>query len=74
MPYQKDRGLFGAPIVFSISRNEFLGLVAIRCLIWNFEGSKIGSGGGLVSSSQFEKEWGELKLKRDSVYQALGIV
>jgi menaquinone-specific isochorismate synthase len=73
LPYQKTRGLFGAPIVYSLSHNEFLGLVAIRNLIWGAEGSKIGSGGGLIDSSVFEKEWAELKLKRDSVFYSLGI-
>lgn len=73
LPYQKDRGLFGAPLMFSLSENEALCLVAIRNLQWSEKGSRIGSGGGLVSASDLQSEWKELALKRESVMKALGI-
>jgi menaquinone-specific isochorismate synthase len=73
LPYQKDRGLFGAPILFSLSDSETLCLVAIRSLQWSQEGARIGSGGGLVSASDLQSEWKELALKRESVMKALGL-
>jgi menaquinone-specific isochorismate synthase len=73
LPYQKDRGLFGAPLLFSLSENETICLVAIRNLQWSAAGSRIGSGGGLVSASDLQSEWKELALKRESVMKALGL-
>jgi menaquinone-specific isochorismate synthase len=73
LPYQEQRGLFGAPIVFSISRSESIALVAIRCLQWSENGSQIGSGCGLVAASDLQKEWQELALKRESVFKVLGL-
>lgn len=71
--YQEERGLFGAPIVFSISRTENLALVAIRSLIWDKNGSRVGSGCGLVEASQLQREWLELIVKRESVFKTLGL-
>ncbi len=73
LPYQDQRGLFGAPIVFSLSRSECMALVSIRCLQWNENGSQIGSGCGLVEGSDLQKEWSELALKRESVMKVLGL-
>lgn len=73
LPYQKERGLFGAPLLFSLSSEKALCLVAIRNLQWSEKGSRIGSGGGLVSASDLQSEWKELALKRESVMKALGI-
>lgn len=73
LPYQKDRGLFGAPILFSLSESETICLVAIRNLQWSAVGSRIGSGGGLVSASDLQSEWKELALKRESVMKVLGL-
>jgi menaquinone-specific isochorismate synthase len=73
LPYQDQRGLFGAPIVFSLSRSESIALVAIRCLQWSENGSQIGTGCGLVESSDLQKEWQELALKRESVMKVLGL-
>jgi menaquinone-specific isochorismate synthase len=73
LPYQDQRGFFGAPIVFSLSRSESIALVAIRCLQWSENGSQIGTGCGLVESSDLQKEWQELALKRESVMKVLGL-
>jgi len=73
LPEQADRDLFGAPVVFAISRTEYLGLVAIRCLQWSSEGSKIGAGCGLVEASQLQQEWRELQVKLESVMKTLGL-
>jgi menaquinone-specific isochorismate synthase len=73
LPYQNQRGVFGAPFVFSLSHSETIALVAIRCLQWDENGSQIGSGCGIVEASNLQKEWKELALKRDSVMKALGL-
>ena len=73
LPYQRQRGLFGAPIVFSLSHSECIALVAIRCLQWGPHGSQLGSGCGLVEGSEIEREWRELKAKRNSVFKLLGL-
>ncbi|MGZ5278308.1 MAG: chorismate-binding protein [Pseudobdellovibrionaceae bacterium] len=73
LPYQDQRGIFGAPIVFSLSRSESIALIAIRCLQWSENGSQIGSGCGLIESSYLQKEWQELALKRESVMKSLGL-
>lgn len=73
LPYQDQRGLFGAPLVFSLSEKESLALVAIRCLQWSDSGSQIGTGCGIVEASDLQKEWKELALKRESVMKVLGL-
>ncbi|MEZ0392541.1 MAG: chorismate-binding protein [Pseudobdellovibrionaceae bacterium] len=73
LPYQEQRGLFGGPVVFPISRTESLALVAIRCLQWNENGSQIGTGCGIVEASDLHREWKELALKRESVMKVLGL-
>lgn len=73
LPYQKQRGLFGAPIVFSLSHSEYICLVAIRCLQWGPHGSQLGSGCGIVEKSEMEREWRELQAKRQSVFKVLGL-
>lgn len=73
LPDQSDRGLFGAPMIFSISRNENIAIVAIRCLQWDSRGSKVGAGCGLVKESDLFKEWQEIAVKRESVFRVLGL-
>jgi isochorismate synthase EntC len=48
-------------------------LVAIRNIQWQDEKIRLGSGCGIVKSSQIEREWQELKLKRESVKRMLSI-
>jgi len=73
LPYQEQRGVFGAPLVFSISHSEYLALVAIRCLQWSDNGSQVGTGCGIIEASDLHKEWKELALKRESVMKVLGL-
>lgn len=73
LPYQEQRGVFGAPLVFSLSPQESIALVAIRCLQWNENETQIGTGCGLVETSDLQREWKELALKRESVMKALGL-
>jgi menaquinone-specific isochorismate synthase len=73
LPEQRDRGLFGAPLLFSLSSDETLALVAIRSILWDEHGSRIGSGCGVVASSELEREWHELAVKRATVLQTLGL-
>lgn len=73
LPEQRDRALFGAPVLFRLADDETLALVAIRSLLWDEAGSRIGSGCGLVSASEIEREWHELSVKRETVFQMLGI-
>lgn len=74
LPSQAGRELFGAPLVFSISHQQVLALVAIRCLQWNENGSQVGAGCGIVKSSQLDQEWNEVNVKRQSVMKVLGLV
>lgn len=73
LPEQKDRGLFGAPLLFSLSSEETVALVAIRSVLWDEQGSRIGSGCGIVDSSELEQEWKELAAKRNSVRRMLDL-
>lgn len=73
LPYQSQRGLFGAPILFPISKLENICLVAIRSLQWSPDGSRVGTGCGIVRDSQQDREWQELGLKRRSTFKVLGI-
>lgn len=73
LPEQKDRALFGAPVLFSLATDETIALVAIRSILWDESGSRVGSGCGLVSSSEIDREWNELAVKRNTVYKILGL-
>ncbi len=66
LPSATHRGTFGAP--FGVINSEIAEIVvSIRCLQWDLSGSRIGAGCGVIAQSQFEQEWDELQLKRDSV-------
>lgn len=73
LPDQKDRGLFGAPVLFSLSNDETLALVAIRSILWDENGSRVSSGCGLVATSELEREWHELAVKRRTLFSLLGL-
>jgi menaquinone-specific isochorismate synthase len=73
LPEQKDRGLFGAPLVFRLNDDELVAVVAIRGVQWGPQGTQIGSGGGIVEESKIDQEWRELEKKRDSVFRSLGM-
>lgn len=63
----KERKSFGAPFGISVDHSYAHAVVAIRNVQWKNNQLLVGSGCGVVADSQFEKEWQELKLKRDSV-------
>lgn len=71
---QNKRGRFGAPFMFVLPQsNEAICLVAIRNLQWNKDEILLGSGAGVVSASEIEREWRELAQKRESVKKILGV-
>ena len=61
------RDSFGAPFGFSFRSKWVDFVVSIRSVIWNSESMKLGSGCGIVPLSEIEKEWRELRNKRESV-------
>ena len=69
----EPRGVFGAPFGISFSQSSADFVVAIRNIIWNEKETLIGSGCGIVEASEFEKEWKELKSKRNSVKKIFGV-
>lgn len=74
---EADRGVkrrtFGAP--FGLEREDHSGiaLVAIRNLQWNGESVRIGSGAGLLAESRLEREFDELREKREQVKAMFGV-
>lgn len=71
-PGQEGRRGFGGPFAF-IDQNKAVCLVGIRNLQWNSEEAMIGSGCGIVSASEIDREWRELFQKRLSVKKILGL-
>lgn len=67
------RTYFGAPFGVSFDESKSIYVVAIRNLIWNSNGLRVGSGCGVVPASDKEKEWLELKNKRNSVKGIFGL-
>ncbi|KHD88716.1 MAG: isochorismate synthase [Bdellovibrio sp. ArHS] len=72
LPGQQDRGLYGGPVGF-FGSEEALCLVGIRNLQWNKNLTMIGSGCGIVTDSELEREWREVYQKRQSVRKILGL-
>jgi isochorismate synthase EntC len=74
---EADRGVkrrtFGAP--FGIEREDrtSLALVAIRNVQWQSERVRVGSGAGLLAESRLEREFEEMRQKRDQVKALFGI-
>jgi menaquinone-specific isochorismate synthase len=73
LPEQSARGLFGAPMLFRVSPDESICLVAIRSLTWDEQGSRIGAGCGIVRDSQLEREWREALAKIEFTKNLLAI-
>lgn len=71
------RWRYGAPfgVDAALSPVERLNecVVAIRNIQWRDEDIRLGSGCGVVRASVADREWQELKLKRDSVKRILGV-
>lgn len=74
---EADRGVkrraFGAPFGIEREDRSALALVAIRNVQWNGDRVRVGSGAGLLPESQFEREFEELRQKRDQVKALFGI-
>ncbi len=71
-PFHVARKRFGAP--FGIQDGDhMLCVVAIRGVQWWGTRARISVGCGVVKESQPLREWSELQLKRDSIYQAFGV-
>ena len=64
-PSQKSRAFFGAPFGFFHSEKKGFCVIALRALEWDGQAGRIGSGAGLIAESRFQKEWGELRVKRE---------
>ncbi len=67
-----ERGRFGAPFGV-VTPDDNVCLVGIRCLEWQNESVRVGSGCGIVPASRLDREWNELSLKRHSVRGMLGL-
>lgn len=69
---QSERRNFAAPFGF-IDSEKILCVAAIRNFFFSDKELQIFSGCGVTSESDYESELSELKLKRDSVKQMMGI-
>jgi len=74
---EADRGVkrrtFGAPFGIERPDRSALALVAIRNVQWDGERVRIGSGGGQLLESVLDREFEELRQKRDQVKGLFGI-
>lgn len=72
-----DRGVrrrtFGAPFGLEIEDRRALAVVAIRNVEWQGEAIRVGSGAGLLAESRIEREFEELREKREQVKALLGL-
>lgn len=64
---------YGAPFGIEVPGKFAHCLVAIRNIQWQNDQIILGSGCGVVPASDVDREWAELKLKRDSVRRMLGV-
>ncbi|MDP9361142.1 MAG: chorismate-binding protein [Acidobacteriota bacterium] len=74
---EADRGVkrktFGAPFGLEREDRSALSLVAIRNLEWSGERVRVGSGAGLIAESRVEREYEELREKREQVKALFGV-
>lgn len=74
---EADRGVkrrtFGAPFGIEREDRSALALVAIRNVQWQSERVRVGSGAGLLAESRLEREFEEMRQKRDQVKALFGI-
>ena len=68
----RRRQFYGAPIGLRDADGNGFAYVAIRSLQWDSTEMWISSGAGMLADSDPEKEWEELKLKRDLTKKILG--
>lgn len=66
------RSRFGAPFGVTGPFGQHC-VVAIRGIEWRGDRLQLGSGCGVVEDSRIEREWQELRLKRESVKRMLGL-
>jgi menaquinone-specific isochorismate synthase len=71
------RGRFGAP--FGVAYRDEQGIENLRCVVairniqWQDQRIMLGSGCGVVPQSDFEREWAELRTKRESVKRLMDL-
>ena len=74
---EADRGVkrrtFGAPFGLEREDRRGIALVAIRNVQWDGASIRVGSGAGLLLESRLEREFEELRQKRDQVKALFGI-
>lgn len=74
---EADRGVkrrtFGAPFGVERENRDALAVVAIRNLQWHRADARIGAGAGVLPESRVEREFEELRQKRDQVKELLGL-
>jgi menaquinone-specific isochorismate synthase len=74
---EADRGVkrraYGAPFGVEREDGRALALVAIRNVQWHHEAVRVGAGAGLLPESRLEREFDELRVKRDQVKALFGL-
>lgn len=74
---EADRGVkrrtFGAPFGLERPDHFALALVAIRNVQWQADRLRVGSGAGQLAESQLEREFEELRSKREQVKALFGV-
>ena len=74
---EADRGVkrrtFGAPFGVEREDRSALALVAIRNVAWKGDVVRVGSGAGMLPESRLDREFEELRQKRDQVKALFGI-
>lgn len=74
---EHDRGVrrrtYGAPFGLEREDRHALALVAIRNLQWHGDVVRVGSGAGLLPESRIDREFDELRAKREQVKALFGV-
>lgn len=73
LPESDLRERFGAPFAVLLPNQDFVAVVAIRNIQWRGDQILLGAGGGVVYSSQLQKEWLELEAKRNAIKNMMGL-
>ena len=72
-----DRGVkrrtFGAPFGIERENRDALAVVSIRNVQWHRNEVRIGAGAGILPESRMEREFEELRQKRDQVKELFGL-
>jgi menaquinone-specific isochorismate synthase len=74
---EADRGVkrrtFGAPFGIERENRDALAVVAIRNVQWHRDDVRVGAGAGVLPESRVEREFEELRQKRDQVKELFGL-